>query len=138
MHKRDRIVCVHKVVKEVDKFCIKCIDIDLEYRKPSNYTTSAVTCRTSWKASKLTKFDSPHGAPPQYTDNSRALQLAKNPVFHERTKHIAVRYYYIRDFIKYGIIELVYILTEDQKANGLTKPLGWKLFKSYLEHLGLN
>ena len=75
---------------------------------------------------------------PIYTDNSGALQLAKNPVFHERTKHIAVRYHYIRDLINNGILELVYIPTEDQKADGLTKPLGRKLFKGYLEHLGLN
>lgn len=75
---------------------------------------------------------------PIYTDNSGALQLAKNPVFHERTKHIAVRYHYIRDLINNGIIELIYIPTEDQKADGLTKPLGRKLFKGYLEHLGLN
>jgi hypothetical protein len=75
---------------------------------------------------------------PIYTDNNRALQLAKNPVFYKRTKYIAVRYYYIRDLVNNGIIELVYIPIEDQKADGLTKPLGRKLFKGYFKHLSLN
>ena len=33
---------------------------------------------------------------PVYTDNNRALALAKNPVFHKRTKYITVKYHYIR------------------------------------------
>jgi hypothetical protein len=44
------------------------IDVELEYRKPSKYTTSAVTCRASRKASKLTEYDSLHGAPPHYIE----------------------------------------------------------------------
>ena len=69
---------------------------------------------------------------PIYTDNSGALALAKNPVFHERTKHIAVKYYYIRQLIEKGIINLVYINTKDQKADGLTKPLNKTKFKEFL------
>ena len=74
---------------------------------------------------------------PIYTDNEGALALAKNPVFHERTKHIAVKYHYIRQLIEEGTIDLVYINTKDQKSDGLTKPLDKTKFKEFLIQLGL-
>jgi hypothetical protein len=72
---------------------------------------------------------------PIYTDNNGALLLAKNPVFHERTKHIAVKYHYIRDLVEKGIIDLIYISTLDQKADGLTKALEKNKFKGFLQQL---
>jgi hypothetical protein len=74
---------------------------------------------------------------PIYTDNNGALALAKNPVFHERTKHIAVKYYYIRQLIEKGTIDLVYINTKDQRSDGLTKPLNKTKFKEFLIQIGL-
>ena len=72
---------------------------------------------------------------PLYTDNNGALLLAKNPVFHERTKHIAVKYHYIRDLISQGIIDLIYIPTKENKSDGFTKPLEKTKFKEFLAHL---
>jgi hypothetical protein len=57
-------------------------------------------------------------------DNKFALALAKNPVFHERSKHIRVRYHFIRDCLVEGSIKAGYINTKDQFADLLTKPLG--------------
>ena len=73
---------------------------------------------------------------PVYTDNNGALALAKNPVFYKRTKHIAVKYHYIRQLIEEGTIDLVYINTKDQKSDGLTKPLDKTKFKEFLVQLG--
>ena len=73
---------------------------------------------------------------PIYTDNNGALLLAKNPIFHERTKHIAVRYHYIRDLIIKGIIDLNYIPSKDQKSDGLTKPLDKVKFNNFLIQIG--
>jgi hypothetical protein len=56
----------YKVEEEVHELLMNVDDVELEYRKPSKYTTSAVTCRASEKASNSTEFDSLHGAPPQY------------------------------------------------------------------------
>jgi hypothetical protein len=71
-----------------------------------------------------------------YINNNKALLLAKNPVFHERTKHIAVKYHYIRDLIIKGIIDLNYISSKNQKVDGLTKPLNKSLFNDFLIHIG--
>ena len=62
--------------------------------------------------------------------------MAKNPIFHKRTKHIVVKYYYIRDLIIKGIIDLNYISSKDQKSNGLTKPLDRAKFKDFLIYIG--
>jgi hypothetical protein len=57
-------------------------------------------------------------------DSKSALSLAKNPVFHERSKHIWVRYHFIRGCLEEGSIKAGYINTKDQLADLLTKPLG--------------
>ena len=57
-------------------------------------------------------------------DSKSALALAKNPVFHERSKHIRVRYHFIRDCSEEGSIKPCYINTKDQLVDLLTKPLG--------------
>ncbi|WVZ89813.1 hypothetical protein U9M48_036172 [Paspalum notatum var. saurae] len=57
-------------------------------------------------------------------DSKSARPPAKNPVFHERSKHIRVRYHFIRDCREEGSIKARYINTKDQLADLLTKPLG--------------
>jgi hypothetical protein len=70
-------------------------------------------------------------------DNNGALLLAKNPVFHERTKHIAVKYHYIRDLINKGVIDLIYIPTNNQKVDCFTKPLNNSRFKEFVRYISL-
>jgi hypothetical protein len=64
------------------------------------------------------------GAVELHVDSQFALALAKNPVFHEWSKHIRVRYHFIRDCLAKGSIKARYINTKDQLADLLTKPLG--------------
>jgi hypothetical protein len=56
-------------------------------------------------------------------DSNSALTLAKNPVFHERSKHIRVRYHFIRGCLEEGSFKARYINTKDQLTDLLTKPL---------------
>ena len=60
-----------------------------------------------------------------YADNQGAIALAKNPVHHQRTKHIDIKYHFIRFAIQEGVIDLQYIPTGDNIADQFTKPLSW-------------
>ena len=62
-------------------------------------------------------------APELRIDNKSAIQLSKNPVFHDRSKHIETRFHFIRDCVAEEKISVEYIVTEDQLADVLTKPL---------------
>jgi hypothetical protein len=57
-------------------------------------------------------------------DSKSTLTLAKNPVFHERSKHIRVRYHFIWGCLEEVNFKACYINTKDQLADLLTKPLG--------------
>jgi hypothetical protein len=53
-----------------------------------------------------------------------AIELSKNPVFHDRSKHIDTRYHYIRDCVDKNVVDVEHVRTIDQLADILTKPLG--------------
>jgi hypothetical protein len=72
-----------------------------------------------------------------YGDSEGALSLAENPEFHQRTKHIGVKYHYIREERAKGLIKLWYCPTRDMKADGLTKALGGTKHKRFVHQLGL-
>ena len=57
-------------------------------------------------------------------DNRSCIKLSKNPVFHERSKHIDIRCHFIRDYVQRGAVQLKYIPTGEQVADILTKALG--------------
>ena len=60
-----------------------------------------------------------------YCDNLNNIQVAKNPVFHTRTKHIAVHYHFVRYRVLSDEVELVYVLTDRYTADIFTKLLAW-------------
>ncbi|KAJ5378301.1 uncharacterized protein N7496_005710 [Penicillium cataractarum] len=64
-------------------------------------------------------------------DNQSAITLSRNPEFHKRTKH------FNRAILNSGEISLEYILTEEQAANRLTKPLGPSPFIKFCKLLGI-
>ncbi|MCO5566319.1 hypothetical protein L7F22_019996 [Adiantum nelumboides] len=72
-----------------------------------------------------------------YCDNISSIMLAKNPVYHARTKHIEVHYHFIREKVLAGEIDLVYVKTNDQVADIFTKALGKEKFCYFCEALGI-
>lgn len=72
-----------------------------------------------------------------YCDNQGAMSLAKDPKFHPRTKHIDIQHHWIREKVASEEIELKYVETSRQMADGLTKPLPKDSFQLFRDALGL-
>ena len=72
-----------------------------------------------------------------YYDNSSAIALSKNYVFHKRTKHIDEKFHYIRELVNNEEIVLQHCRIEEQFADILTKPLGQKSFEYLRKFLGM-
>jgi hypothetical protein len=72
-----------------------------------------------------------------HCDNSSSIKLSKNPIMHGRCKHIDVRFHFLRDLTKDGIVELVHCKSEDQLADILTKPLKLDSFIKLKDGLGI-
>jgi hypothetical protein len=70
-------------------------------------------------------------------DSTSAISFAKNPVLHSRTKHIEVRYHFLRDNVEKGDIDLIRVPTEKQLADILTKPLDQATFARLQGELGV-
>ena len=67
-----------------------------------------------------------------YSDRQSALHLCKNPVFHERTKHVDVRYHFIRENLTKGSIHVDKVATEEDPTDLGTKVLTLSKFNRYL------
>ncbi|MCH89491.1 putative copia-type polyprotein [Trifolium medium] len=70
-------------------------------------------------------------------DNSSSIKLSKNPIMHGRCKHIDVRYHFLRDLCKDGVIELKYCKSQDQLADIMTKALKFESFCKLREGIGM-
>jgi hypothetical protein len=72
-----------------------------------------------------------------YCDNQSCIKLLENPFFHDRSKHIEIRYHFICDYVQRGAVELQYISTEEQVADILTKALNMGKFVFFRDKLGV-
>ena len=70
-------------------------------------------------------------------DNFSVIDISKNPVQHSKTKHIEIRYHFIRDLVERKIMCLEYIPTERQNANIFTKPLVRSKFETLRQVIGV-
>ena len=71
-----------------------------------------------------------------HCDNQGAIALGKNPQAHARSKHIDIQWHYQQEKIKDGTVELRYIPTDQQIADGLTKPLSKDKFLTFQNAVG--
>lgn len=70
-------------------------------------------------------------------DNSSSIKLSKNPVLHRRTKHIDVRFHYLRELVNKGKVQLVFCSSENQIADIMTKPVKLEVFEKMRTLLGV-
>ena len=72
-----------------------------------------------------------------HCDNQSCIKLTENPVFHDRSKHIEMRYHYIRDMIQRKVLSLQYVPTAEQTVDIFTKPLPLIKFVYFRDKLGV-
>ena len=65
------------------------------------------------------------------------MKLSENPVFHDKSKHIEIKYHYIRDMVQGGAVKLQYVAMEEHIADVLMKPLARLKFEYFREKLGV-
>ncbi|WVZ76672.1 hypothetical protein U9M48_024626, partial [Paspalum notatum var. saurae] len=82
------------------------------------------TSLVSWSSRKQASF----GKIPLLVDSTSTISVAKNPVLHSRTKHIDVRFHFLRDHYEKGEIDLIHVVSANQLADIFTKPLEFGAF----------
>jgi hypothetical protein len=72
-----------------------------------------------------------------YCNNSSTIKLSKNPVLHGRSKHVDVRFHFLRELTKDEVVELIQCSSQEQVADIMTKPLKLDVFQNLRELLGV-
>ena len=99
---------------------------------------SLATCKAIWMRKILVGLFGSHLEPIViYCDNQSCIKLSANPVFHDRSKHIDIRYHHIIDCVQQRVMLLSYIPTEDQDADILTKALTKRKFEYHRGRIGV-
>ena len=99
---------------------------------------ATTTCQVVWLRRLLGELTGMEGHPPALmVDNQPAIALAKNPVLHDLSKHIDVKFHFLRDCVDGGQIVIEFVETGRQLADVLTKPLGRLRLMELKEMIGM-
>nr|GEV88979.1 copia protein [Tanacetum cinerariifolium] len=99
---------------------------------------SSCCAQVLWMQTQLTDYGFHFNKIPIYCDSKSAIVISCNPVQHSRTKHIAVRYHFIKEHVEKGTIELYFLKTDYQLADIFTKALPTDRFNYLVLHLGIH
>jgi hypothetical protein len=113
-------------------------NIALGTTKAEYIAAYSASCEAIWLCKLLTGlFDLDMEEITILCDNQSCIKMIEDPVFHDRSKHIDIRYHYIRDMVQRGAINLQYVSTDEQVADVLTKPLSHVKFEHFRDKLGI-
>ena len=103
---------------------VACSTTDAEYMAISEACKEAI-----WLRGLYTELCGDSSCPTVFSDSQGDIYLTKNPMYHERTKHIDVRFHYIRDVVAEGDLKVCKISTHDNPADMMTKPVPTNKFE---------
>jgi hypothetical protein len=104
----------------------------------AEYVADASCCsQILWIVHTMRDFGMRFERVPLMCDNTSAISVAKNPVFHKKMRHVERRYYFMRDHVEKGDIEMRYIDTKRQLADIFTKPLDFSRFADLQGEIGV-
>jgi hypothetical protein len=90
-----------------------------------------------WMRQTLRDYDYKLSKVPLLCDNESAIRMADNPIEHDRTKHIDIRYQFLRDHQQKGDIKIAYVNTHNQLADIFTKSLEENTFSKLRNELNI-
>ncbi|GJT90384.1 copia protein [Tanacetum coccineum] len=108
--------------------CIVISTVEAEY-----VSLSACCAQVIWMRTQLLDYGYKYNRIPMYCDSKSAIAISCNPVQHSKTKHIDIRYHFIKEHVEKGTVELYFVGTEYQLADLFTKALPKERFE-YLVH----
>nr|GEV86914.1 ribonuclease H-like domain-containing protein [Tanacetum cinerariifolium] len=110
----------------------------MESCDPVEYVSlSACSAQVLWMRTQLMDYDFHCNKIPICCDSKLAISISCNPVQHSRTKHIDVRYHFIKEHVEKGMIELYFVKTDYQLADIFTKALPVDRFNYLVRRLGM-
>ena len=99
---------------------------------------ATAACQVVWLRRLLGELIGVEAHPPALmVDNQPAIALAKNPILHDRSKHIDVKFHFLRDYVNGGQIVIEFIETGRQLTDILTKSLGRLWFSELKTMIGM-
>nr|GFA21518.1 hypothetical protein [Tanacetum cinerariifolium] len=109
----------------------------LSTAKAEYVSLSACCAQVLWTRTQLTDYGFHFNKIPIYCDSKSAIVTSCNPVQHSRTKHIAVRYHFIKEHVEKGTIKLYFVKTDYQLADIFIKALQTDRFNYLVRRLGM-
>ncbi|GJZ46767.1 retrovirus-related pol polyprotein from transposon TNT 1-94 [Tanacetum coccineum] len=101
------------------------------------FAMSGCCAQILWMRSHLTNYGLGFNKIPMYCDNKSAIALCCNNVQHSRSKHIDIRFHFIKEHVENGVIELYFVNTEYQLADIFTKALARERIEFLINKLGM-
>ena len=118
--------------------CRKQTSVALSTAEAEYIAASTASREAVWLRKLLADiFDSELELTVIHCDNQSYIKLFENPAYRDRSKHIEIKYHFIRDVVQRGAVKLKYIRTDEQVADILTKPLSRLKFVYFRDKLGV-